>query len=146
MPRVPCEAWNSTVHPIGAFADSPHPSRTLKPQAANHDHRNPRRILGGQNPEATPSHRLQQRRGSAAPPVGNCLTPVILSEATASRSAKQPRSRRIPTRCNALSLDGIPPALSTARQNSLKQHSSVALLGILRLRCRSLRDRQLRSG
>ena len=30
-----------------------------------------RRIPGGQNPKATPSHRLQQRRGSAAPPALN---------------------------------------------------------------------------
>src|ERR1700683_4024133 len=45
---------------------------------------NPRRILGGQNPKATPSHRLQQRRGSAAPPAGTHLSSVILSGVEAS--------------------------------------------------------------
>jgi hypothetical protein len=69
---------------------------------ATHDHRNRRRILGGQNPKATPTHRLQKRRGSAAAPARNCRTPVILSEAAA--------QSKDPYHCKVCSADGMPPA------------------------------------
>jgi hypothetical protein len=67
-----------------------------------------------------PGHRLQQRRGSAAPLAGSHLNSVILSEATASRMRSSRAVEGSLPVCNAPSSEGFPPALSTARQNSMK--------------------------
>jgi len=80
MFRVFCETWDSTaLSLLGILLIHSALSRTPKPKGRTMTIENPRRILGGPNPKATPGHRLQQRRGNIAPPAGRHLTSVILS-------------------------------------------------------------------
>ena len=71
---------------------------------------------------------------------------VILSEATASRMRSSRAVEGSLLVCNAPSRKEVSASTHDCLAEFHETHSSVPLIGILRLRCRSLRDRQLRSG
>jgi hypothetical protein len=74
------------------------------------------------------------------------LGSVILSEATASRMRSSRAVEGSLLVCNAPSRKEVSASTHDCLAEFHETHSSVPLIGILRLRCRSLRDRQLRSG